>query len=49
MSNILGDLAKVELPGEVLKQIDLEGMAREFRDNYAKLDDFKKAKQMEAA
>ena len=45
MSNILGDLAKVELPGEVLKQIDLEGMAREFRDNYAKLDDFKKAKQ----
>ena len=41
MSQIINDLATIEVSSEVLKQLDLAGIYKSFRENYNRLDELK--------
>lgn len=42
MSQIIDELATIEVSNEAIRQLDLAGTYKSFRENYKKLDDFKK-------
>lgn len=45
MSDIINNLAKMEISEDVLSRIDMQGLANEFKINFGKLDEFQRIKE----
>ncbi|MFA5214616.1 hypothetical protein [Sulfuricurvum sp.] len=41
---IIREMSQVTISDDLLKQVDMKGLIKKFRDNHARLDDFKKAR-----